>query len=148
MRGRGAHVNWDRRPYVHSQFAHQAVKGSAHEGTSCSVIYWCWTLCIDASLIWQVNFAYREAGENKQALVKLRLCPKHALQLNYKQNEKLLKKRKRDHSSAEKTADICKKVEDVSKQNAAISGNDSKVCSERQGKGDGTSDTLLDELFM
>ena len=44
----------------------------------------------------QVNFAYKEAGEHKQALVKLRLCPKHALQLNHKQNHKLIKKRKRE----------------------------------------------------
>ena len=46
----------------------------------------------------QVNFAYKEAGEHKQALVKLRLCPKHALQLNHKQNHKLIKKRKREHT--------------------------------------------------
>ena len=59
----------------------------------------------------QVNFAYKEAGEQKQALVKLRLCPKHALQLNHKQNHKLIKKRKREQeeqdpqSQSEKTND-------------------------------------------
>lgn len=105
----------------------------------------------DICVIWQVNFAYKEAGESKQALVKLRLCPKHALQLNFKQNEQLLKKRKRDHDSTEKTADARKHVEGVSKQDAA-SPDDGvhkhKVRSERKGKDDGASDSLLDELFM
>lgn len=49
----------------------------------------------------QVNFAYQEAGEQKQALVKLRLCPKHALQLNHKQNHRLIKKRKREQKDAQ-----------------------------------------------
>lgn len=52
----------------------------------------------------QVNFAYKEAGEQKQALVKVRLCPKHALQLNHKQNHKLIKKRKREQEFAQKHA--------------------------------------------
>ena len=29
----------------------------------------------------EVNFAYEEAGQSKQALVKLRVCPKHAEQV-------------------------------------------------------------------
>lgn len=49
----------------------------------------------------QVNFAYKEAGEHKQALVKLRLCPRHALQLNHKQNHRLIKKRKREQQDAQ-----------------------------------------------
>ncbi len=44
----------------------------------------------------QVNFAYKEAGEHKQALVKVRVCPKHAMQLNHKQNQQLIKKRKQE----------------------------------------------------
>lgn len=32
---------------------------------------------------YEVNFAYMEAGEKKQALVKLRVCPSCALKLNY-----------------------------------------------------------------
>lgn len=49
-----------------------------------------------------MNFAYKEAGEQKQALVKVRLCPKHALQLNHKQNHKIIKKRKREQDLAQK----------------------------------------------
>ncbi|DBA90792.1 TPA: hypothetical protein ACH3X1_003997 [Trebouxia sp. C0004] len=45
---------------------------------------------------YEVNFAYKEAGERKQALVKVRLCPKHAMQLNHKQNQQLIKKRKQE----------------------------------------------------
>ena len=48
----------------------------------------------DCANLLQVNFAYKEAGEHKQALVKVRVCPKHAMQLNHKQNQQLIKKRK------------------------------------------------------
>ena len=50
--------------------------------------------CDECFVRTQVLFAYKEAGEHKQALVKVRLCPKHAMQLNHKQNQRLMKKRK------------------------------------------------------
>ncbi len=50
----------------------------------------------DSANVLQVNFAYKEAGECKQALVKVRVCPKHAMQLNHKQNQQLIKKRKQE----------------------------------------------------
>lgn len=53
---------------------------------------------------YEVNFAYKEAGEHKQALVKLRLCPRHAMQLNHKQNQQLIKKRKRQLQKEEEQA--------------------------------------------
>ena len=60
----------------------------------------------------QVNFAYKEAGEHKQALVKLRLCPKHALQLNHKQNHKLIKKRKREqHEQQDQDSKLHAKID-------------------------------------
>ena len=34
---------------------------------------------------------YIEAGARKNALVKLRVCPEHALQLNYKKDAAVLK---------------------------------------------------------
>uniref|UniRef100_A0A8D8PQ55 Protein FRA10AC1 homolog n=1 Tax=Cacopsylla melanoneura TaxID=428564 RepID=A0A8D8PQ55_9HEMI len=37
---------------------------------------------------WEVNFGYVEQGEKKNALVKLRLCPEHSSQLNYKHKKK------------------------------------------------------------
>ena len=96
-------------------------------------------------LLLQVNFAYKEAGERKQALVKLRLCPKHALQLNHKQNQQqLVKKRKREHSSRDEPA------------RAAASNPDQQDCSQpqsgiasrdKQGE-ESAADRLLDELFV
>jgi hypothetical protein len=41
----------------------------------------------------EVPFAYTEAGERKRALVKVRLCPDHAYQLNYRKNEEAERQR-------------------------------------------------------
>jgi len=41
---------------------------------------------------WEVNFAYVEQGERKNALVKLRLCPECSVKLNYHHKKKLWKK--------------------------------------------------------
>ncbi|CAI5519890.1 unnamed protein product, partial [Closterium sp. Naga37s-1] len=38
---------------------------------------------------YEVNFAYHEAGQKKQALVKLRVCTKHAYHLNYRKEKEL-----------------------------------------------------------
>lgn len=50
---------------------------------------------------YEVNFAYTEAGESKQALVKLRVCPKCTYKLNYRK-EKELEKRLRKESRRRK----------------------------------------------
>eukprot|EP00890_Picochlorum_soloecismus_P006286 jgi/Picsp_1/6659/NSC_04002-R1_protein fra10ac1 len=47
----------------------------------------------------EVPFGYSEAGERKQALVKVRVCPKHALQLNHKTSHK----RKRQSRETERS---------------------------------------------
>ncbi|TMW44953.1 hypothetical protein DOY81_009970 [Sarcophaga bullata] len=44
---------------------------------------------------WEVNFAYQEQGERKNALVKLRLCPEHSQQLNYTSKKREIKRLKR-----------------------------------------------------
>lgn len=46
----------------------------------------------------ELNFAYSENGERKNALVKLRVCPECAVKLNYKQ----IKKAKREMKKQEK----------------------------------------------
>lgn len=43
---------------------------------------------------YEVNFAYKEAGEHKQALVKLRLCSKCAYRLNYRKEKEGRRKSK------------------------------------------------------
>ena len=37
----------------------------------------------EALTTWEVNFGYVEAGEKRNALVKLRLCPDCSYKLNY-----------------------------------------------------------------
>uniref|UniRef100_A0AAY4AER3 F10C1 protein n=1 Tax=Denticeps clupeoides TaxID=299321 RepID=A0AAY4AER3_9TELE len=50
---------------------------------------------------WEVNFAYVEHGEKRNALVKLRLCPDCSFKLNYHHKRKEVKtKRKRSSSGA------------------------------------------------
>ena len=44
---------------------------------------------------WEMNFAYVEQGERKNALVKLRLCPSCSLKLNYHHKRKLWKREKK-----------------------------------------------------
>ncbi|GBG69778.1 hypothetical protein CBR_g4609 [Chara braunii] len=44
----------------------------------------------------EVNFVYKEAGEEKQALVKLRVCPKCSYRLNYRKEKELKAARKLD----------------------------------------------------
>uniref|UniRef100_A0A8D8JN97 Protein FRA10AC1 homolog n=1 Tax=Culex pipiens TaxID=7175 RepID=A0A8D8JN97_CULPI len=57
---------------------------------------------------WEVNFAYLEHGAKKNALVKLRLCPKCSDKLNYhskKREIKRLKKRERSQKKSRKSGD-------------------------------------------
>ncbi|KAK9803030.1 hypothetical protein WJX72_007239 [[Myrmecia] bisecta] len=54
---------------------------------------------------YEVNFGYSEAGEQKQALVKLRVCPEHAMQLNYRKNKQLLKAQAKSQKRAGKERD-------------------------------------------
>nr|XP_055031290.1 protein FRA10AC1 [Misgurnus anguillicaudatus] len=44
---------------------------------------------------WEVNFAYVEQGEKRNALVKLRLCPECSFKLNYHHQRKEIKVQKR-----------------------------------------------------
>ncbi|KAI8826663.1 folate-sensitive fragile site protein Fra10Ac1-domain-containing protein [Fimicolochytrium jonesii] len=45
---------------------------------------------------WEVNFAYVEARERKNALVKLRLCPRCSYKLNYKKIKELRREEKEE----------------------------------------------------
>ncbi|KAG9267335.1 protein FRA10AC1 [Astyanax mexicanus] len=50
---------------------------------------------------WEVNFAYVEHGEKRNALVKLRLCPECSFKLNYHHKRKEVKVQKKKHRSKE-----------------------------------------------
>ncbi|XP_042590929.1 protein FRA10AC1 [Cyprinus carpio] len=54
---------------------------------------------------WEVNFAYVEQGEKRNALVKLRLCPECSFKLNYhhKRKEVTVKKRRRSKENVDKS---------------------------------------------
>jgi protein FRA10AC1 len=57
---------------------------------------------------WEVNFAYMEKGESKNALVKLRLCQECSDKLNYhskKREVKRLKKNKKEKKRSSKEKD-------------------------------------------
>ncbi|XP_013193558.1 protein FRA10AC1 homolog isoform X2 [Amyelois transitella] len=46
---------------------------------------------------WEVNFAYVEDNERKNALVKLRLCPECSDKLNYRSKKREIKRLKKSH---------------------------------------------------
>lgn len=50
---------------------------------------------------WEVNFAYVEQGEKRNALVKLRLCPECSFKLNYHHKRKEVKAKKKTKSFSE-----------------------------------------------
>ncbi|XP_035793480.1 protein FRA10AC1-like [Anopheles albimanus] len=52
---------------------------------------------------WEVNFAYVEHGEKKNALVKLRLCPKCSDKLNYRSKKREVKRMRRRERRAKAT---------------------------------------------
>ncbi|KAB1224820.1 hypothetical protein CJ030_MR1G004769 [Morella rubra] len=57
----------------------------------------------------EVNFSYSEAGENKQALVKLVTCERCAEKLHYKrrkEKEQSENKRKRNRSGSDDETDV------------------------------------------
>ncbi|XP_058834828.1 protein FRA10AC1 [Topomyia yanbarensis] len=68
---------------------------------------------------WEVNFAYTEHGAKKNALVKLRLCPKCSDKLNYRSKKreiKRLKKRQRNQKLAQRSSDdgvLLERLEDA-----------------------------------
>jgi protein FRA10AC1 len=53
---------------------------------------------------WEVDFGYVEAGEKKNALVKVRLCPDCSYKINYRHKRKEVTKRKKDKKKKRKSA--------------------------------------------
>ncbi|XP_073824317.1 uncharacterized protein [Musca autumnalis] len=51
---------------------------------------------------WEVNFGYKEHGEHKNALIKLRLCPEHSEHLNYTSKKREVKRLKHAERQMEK----------------------------------------------
>ncbi|XP_028822272.1 protein FRA10AC1 isoform X1 [Denticeps clupeoides] len=101
---------------------------------------------------WEVNFAYVEHGEKRNALVKLRLCPDCSFKLNYHHKRKEVKtKRKRSSSGAgdepqrpESTSSRPKKLKKHKRKqkrsrkdsSSARSSDDSDRASDDEGSGE------------
>ncbi|KAL1501775.1 hypothetical protein ABEB36_007040 [Hypothenemus hampei] len=54
---------------------------------------------------WEVNFAYHEQGERKNALVKIRLCPSCSKKLNYHHKKREIKRLKKQSKYKKKKSD-------------------------------------------
>ncbi|XP_004524827.1 protein FRA10AC1 homolog [Ceratitis capitata] len=84
---------------------------------------------------WEVNFAYREQGQHKNALVKIRLCPKHSEELNYtsrKREIKRLKKSKVPHGGSKTSSkEIQKNSTEIKEE---IADSSSYLQNNTQGK--------------
>lgn len=61
---------------------------------------------------WEVNFAYVEHAEKKNALVKLRLCPECSHKLNYHHRKKEIKAKRKAKRTDEDTATKRQKTEE------------------------------------
>jgi len=73
---------------------------------------------------YEVNFAYVEAGERKNALVKLRLCPADAEKLLYTRRKKDKKEKKRQRKEAKHVADKKRKHGEEGATDAAERGGE------------------------
>ncbi|CAN6989520.1 unnamed protein product [Brassica oleracea var. botrytis] len=104
---------------------------------------------IEGLLNLQVNFSYHEAGEHKQALVKLVTCERCAEKLYYKRRkdaerseskEKKRQKRKRNRSSSEDD------IEEEERRKGKKNKSKLEGC-EREGKDDENFDEFMEGMF-
>ncbi|XP_026489826.2 protein FRA10AC1 homolog isoform X2 [Vanessa tameamea] len=76
---------------------------------------------------WEVNFAYLEDNEKKNALVKLRLCPECSNKLNYKSKKREIKRIKKNQKKKRQRTD---KYEDDSENEEDETGPSESVAEE------------------
>lgn len=69
---------------------------------------------------WEVNFAYKEHGEQRNALVKLRLCPGCSAKLNYRTQKRKAKEAKRKLAQREEE----EKIEDRERRKRIKTGSE------------------------
>ena len=115
---------------------------------------------------WEVNFAYIEESEKKNALVKVRLCPDCSYKLNYhhkkkeivkkkqksKKKKKEKKKRKRDSSENDESDEELKEIKKV-KKDKELEQKASDIWSkpleiEHEKSRDEDFSEYLDDLFL
>uniref|UniRef100_A0A8C4N784 FRA10A associated CGG repeat 1 n=2 Tax=Eptatretus burgeri TaxID=7764 RepID=A0A8C4N784_EPTBU len=82
---------------------------------------------------WEVNFAYKERGEKKNALVKLRLCPDCSFKLNHHHKRKEIKKSKRKREKKDKSKKYSEHCPLGEEGESSVSGAASSVLRSKQG---------------
>jgi protein FRA10AC1 len=82
----------------------------------------------------EVPFGYVEVDEKKQALVKVRLCPEHAYQLNYKKNREAEKRQDGIDSKKSKKKKRKKKRKKEVDTSSSSSSSESESSSEEDEK--------------
>jgi len=81
----------------------------------------------------EVNFQYVEAGERKNALVKLRLCPECAYKLNYKkEKEKKKAEKKRRRKAEEEESKLRKKLKEEGREDELKELDERKAREEKE----------------
>lgn len=78
---------------------------------------------------WEVNFAYTEGAQRKNALVKLRLCPPCSAKLNYRHRRKEVKparKRKMPKEEGEPEGNVKKERLEEEKKDEEIEASSSQ----------------------
>ncbi|KAM4624623.1 protein FRA10AC1 [Polymixia lowei] len=91
---------------------------------------------------WEVNFAYVEQGEKRNALVKLRLCPECSFKLNYHHKRKEVKVNKKSRSCSENQEPTQKKKKRRSKSSSRSKKHKHK---DRHNRGDSSSSSSSSE---
>ncbi|XP_059488153.1 protein FRA10AC1 homolog isoform X2 [Neocloeon triangulifer] len=76
---------------------------------------------------WEVNFAYKEHGEKKNALVKLRLCLPCSKKLNYYHKKKEVKPARKRKSSAEGVSEEEESKKRKSEASTAAEGSSKEI---------------------
>ncbi|XP_019738916.1 protein FRA10AC1 [Hippocampus comes] len=91
---------------------------------------------------WEVNFAYVEQGEKRNALVKLRLCPECSYKLNYHHKRKEAKAKKT--TAREENREPPRKMKKKTKKRSASRSKKHK----RQGRGDRSASSSSSEEWQ
>uniref|UniRef100_A0A182PRL7 Protein FRA10AC1 homolog n=1 Tax=Anopheles epiroticus TaxID=199890 RepID=A0A182PRL7_9DIPT len=94
---------------------------------------------------WEVNFSYQEHGQKKNALVKLRLCPKCSDKLNYHSKKREIKRlKKRDRKT--KASSGNKKVPDEVSPSAVVTSNPEDIPRETSAQESVEAEELTETL--
>lgn len=94
---------------------------------------------------WEVNFAYQEQGERKNALVKLRLCPEHSQQLNYSSKKREVRRLKRqERQQAKESKREKRKLSKSSKRSENIVEHDVRESVDKCVSQNKSNESVLD----